>query len=105
MDGCTGGTGRGNGRGKAVVRYSGWTAYRGGLPFDVPQKNHRILESGILSFRIVNGMVAELWMKDQQEGANLFGRRPGPKGRGALVTPASARPGERPAGTEGIPPG
>jgi predicted ester cyclase len=45
---------------KAVVRYSGYTTYQGGL-LDLPATNQRVLEMGVLIFRIVDGRVHELW--------------------------------------------
>lgn len=52
---------------KVVVRYSGHTTYRGGL-FNIPPANQRILETGILIYRITDGQVQELWseMSDLQ---------------------------------------
>lgn len=52
---------------KIVVRYSGWTTYRGGL-LNIPSTNQRILESGIIIYRIHNGQVHEIWaeMSDLQ---------------------------------------
>jgi predicted ester cyclase len=52
---------------KVVVRYTGYTTYRGGL-FDILSENQRILETGILIYRIENGQVQELWaeMSDLQ---------------------------------------
>ena len=45
---------------KAVVRYSGRTTYRGGF-LNISSEDQRILETGILIYRIENGMVKELW--------------------------------------------
>ncbi len=52
---------------KVVVRYSGWTTYRGGL-VGIPSSDQRVLETGILIFRIVDGKIQELWceMSDLQ---------------------------------------
>ena len=44
---------------KIVARYSGWTTYRGGL-LDIPSEDQRVLESGILIYRIEAGKVKEL---------------------------------------------
>jgi predicted ester cyclase len=50
-----------------VARYSGTTTYRGGL-LDIPSKNQRVVETGILIFRIEDGKVKEIWseMSDLQ---------------------------------------
>jgi steroid delta-isomerase-like uncharacterized protein len=52
---------------RVVARYSGWTTYRGGL-LDIPSKDQRILETGILIYRIEEGKVKEVWseMSDLQ---------------------------------------
>ena len=52
---------------KIVARYSGTTTYRGGL-LDIPSRNQRVVETGILIMRIENGRVKELWseMSDLQ---------------------------------------
>lgn len=52
---------------KVVARYSGRTTYKGGL-LDIPARDQRVVESGILIFRISNGKVQELWseMSDLQ---------------------------------------
>ncbi|MCL1466141.1 ester cyclase [Argonema galeatum] len=52
---------------KIVVRYSGWSTYRGGL-LDIPCRNQRVLETGIMIFLILNDKVQELWceMSDLQ---------------------------------------
>lgn len=52
---------------KVVLRYSGWTTYRGGL-LDIPPHNQRVLETGIIIFRIQDGKIKELWceMSDLQ---------------------------------------
>ncbi len=52
---------------KVVTRYSGWATYRGGL-LDIPSTGQRVLETGILIFRIEDGLVRELWaeMSDLQ---------------------------------------
>jgi steroid delta-isomerase-like uncharacterized protein len=52
---------------KVVARYSGWTTYRGGL-LDIPSEDQRILETGILIYRVEAGKVKELWseMSDLQ---------------------------------------
>lgn len=52
---------------KIVTRYSGRTTYRGGL-LDIPSKNQRVVETGILIMRIESGRVKELWseMSDLQ---------------------------------------
>jgi predicted ester cyclase len=52
---------------KAVVRYAGYTMYRGGL-FDLPATNQPVLETGIIIFRIADGQVQEMWseMSDLQ---------------------------------------
>lgn len=52
---------------KIVVRYSGWTTYRGGL-LNIPSTNQRILETGIIIYRIQAGQVQEIWaeMSDLQ---------------------------------------
>ena len=53
---------------KIVARYSGWTTYRGGL-LDIPSKDHqRVLETGILIYRIEDGRIKEIWseMSDLQ---------------------------------------
>ena len=67
---------------KCAVRYSGRTTYRGGL-LDIPSKNQRIIETGILIFLIRDGQVQELWseMSDlqvfQQLGAAPLGTATG----------------------------
>jgi steroid delta-isomerase-like uncharacterized protein len=45
---------------KVVARYSGRTTYRGGLP-GIPSGDQRVLETGILIFRVEDGRVKELW--------------------------------------------
>ena len=52
---------------KVVARYSGWTTYKGGL-LDIRSEGQRILETGILIYRIEAGKVKELWseMSDLQ---------------------------------------
>lgn len=52
---------------KIVARYSGTTTYRGGL-LDIPSKNQRVVETGILIYRIEDGKVKEIWseMSDLQ---------------------------------------
>ena len=45
---------------KAVVRYTGWTTYRGGW-LNIPADNQRVRETGILIYRIEQGRVQELW--------------------------------------------
>jgi predicted ester cyclase len=57
---------------KAVARHSGWTTYRGGL-LDIPSENQRVLETGIMIFRFVDGQVQEIWseMSDLQLVAAL----------------------------------
>lgn len=52
---------------KIVVRYSGWTTYRGGL-LNIPSTNQRIRETGIIIYRIQAGQVQEIWaeMSDLQ---------------------------------------
>ena len=52
---------------RAVARYSGWTTYRGGL-LDIPSSDQRVLETGILIFRVRVGLVQDLWseMSDLQ---------------------------------------
>jgi predicted ester cyclase len=52
---------------KIVVRYSGNTMYRGGL-LDIPSKGQRVLETGVLIYRIEDGKVKEIWseMSDLQ---------------------------------------
>ena len=67
---------------KVVARYSGWVTYRGGL-LDIPSNDQRILETGILIFRISEGMVQELWseMSDLQVVMRL-GAFPSPENTG-----------------------
>lgn len=52
---------------KVVVRYSGWTTYRGGL-LDIPSTNQRVLKTGIIIYHIKEGKVQEIWseMNDVQ---------------------------------------
>ncbi|HYH11633.1 MAG TPA: ester cyclase [Thermomicrobiales bacterium] len=52
---------------RVAARYSGWTTYRGGL-LDIPSNDQRVLETGIIIFRIVDGQVREIWseMSDLQ---------------------------------------
>ena len=52
---------------KIVARYSGTTTYRGGL-LDIPSKDQRVVETGILIYRIEGGKVKEIWseMSDLQ---------------------------------------
>ncbi len=52
---------------KIVTRYSGTTTYRGGL-LDIPSEDQRILETGILIYRIEDGKIKEIWseMSDLQ---------------------------------------
>lgn len=52
---------------KVVARYSGWATYRGGL-LGIPPTNRRVMESGILIYRIESSKVKELWseMSDLQ---------------------------------------
>jgi steroid delta-isomerase-like uncharacterized protein len=52
---------------EVAARYSGWTTYRGGL-LGIPSRGQRVLESGILVFRVEGGKVKELWseMSDLQ---------------------------------------
>lgn len=52
---------------KAVARYTGYTTYHGSL-FDLPSTNQRILETGIIIYRIMDGQVQEMWseMSDLQ---------------------------------------
>jgi predicted ester cyclase len=45
---------------KLAVRYSGETIYRGGL-LDIPTRNQRVTEMGMLIFRIEENKVRELW--------------------------------------------
>jgi predicted ester cyclase len=45
---------------KVVVRYAGQTTYRGGL-FQIPAKNQRVTEMGILIFHIRENRICELW--------------------------------------------
>lgn len=44
---------------KAVVRYSGKTTYRGGW-LDIPSRNQRVTEMGILIFTIEGGKIRKL---------------------------------------------
>lgn len=52
---------------KVVARYSGYTTYQGGL-LDIPARDQRVRETGILIFRVVDGKVQEFWceMSDLQ---------------------------------------
>jgi predicted ester cyclase len=52
---------------RVVARYSGWTTYKGDL-LDIPSRDQRVLETGILIFRVRDGLVRELWseMSDLQ---------------------------------------
>ena len=52
---------------KVVASHSGTTSYRGGL-LDIPSRGQRVLETGILIYRIEDGKVKELWseMSDLQ---------------------------------------
>jgi predicted ester cyclase len=52
---------------KVVARYSGWATYQGGL-LDIPSTTQRVLETGILIYRLESGKVKELWsdMSDLQ---------------------------------------
>ena len=52
---------------KVVARYSGWATYKGGL-LDIPSKDQRVLETGILILRVESGVVQEVWseMSDLQ---------------------------------------
>jgi steroid delta-isomerase-like uncharacterized protein len=52
---------------RIVARYSGKTTYRGGL-LDIPSSDQRVLESGILIYRVEDGKVKEIWpeMSDLQ---------------------------------------
>lgn len=52
---------------RVVARYSGKVTYKGGL-LDIPSSNQRIVESGIIIFRIENNRIQELWceMSDLQ---------------------------------------
>ncbi len=73
---------------RVVARYSGRTTYRGGL-LGIPGGGQRIVETGILIFRLAEGKIAELWpeMADLQVLMQL----------GAIVRPgAAAREGTRP---------
>jgi predicted ester cyclase len=52
---------------RVVARYSGWVTYKGGL-LDIPSRDQRVLETGILILRVRDGLVQELWseMSDLQ---------------------------------------
>lgn len=52
---------------KIVARCSRTTTYRGGL-LDIPSKDQRVLETGILIYRIEDGKIKEIWseMSDLQ---------------------------------------
>ena len=57
---------------KVVARYSGRTTYRGGW-LGIPSNNERVLETGILIYRVEGGRVKELWseMSDLPIAAQL----------------------------------
>ncbi|MBO8170286.1 MAG: ester cyclase [Bacillaceae bacterium] len=52
---------------KVAARYTGHTTYRGGL-FNIPSRNQRIRETGIIIFHFEDGMIKEMWpeMSDLQ---------------------------------------
>lgn len=64
---------------KAAARHSGWTTYWGSL-MDIPSSDQRVLETGIMIFRFVDGQVKEIWseMSDLQLMVSL-GAFPCPK--------------------------
>ncbi|MGM0845853.1 MAG: ester cyclase [Bacillota bacterium] len=55
---------------KLAVRYTGWMTYKGGW-FNIPSKDQRIKETGMLIFYFKGDKVSELWCENS-DAAILF---------------------------------